>query len=202
MEWFTDKPIIIPSLLTLASPFILGFLIFYNKPLPEIVKSVLPVATFILGQTLTKLDKKQELRKSQKFALVSLKDKLKNNLDKIKYNTSALSKGINQGFLIKTPLEKLDRIYEESIKLNYFSQNLKTPFLTEDSLTKIRIQDLKIDRINELINHRYQLVLTVNNQLQSDENDVNFDSLEFCESQILKTLKELEDFTKDFFSCQ
>lgn len=63
-----EKGILIPSLFLLISPFLFTYLfsIKIYEDIAEIVRLILPVATFILGQFITKREKQKEANKKEK----------------------------------------------------------------------------------------------------------------------------------------
>ncbi|MBD1926234.1 hypothetical protein H6F74_08215 [Trichocoleus sp. FACHB-90] len=161
-----EKGVLIPSLFLLVSPFLFTYLfsIKIYDHIPEIVRSILPVATFMLGQFITKREKRKEANKKEKelanMLLVIIDQAVIDFLYRLEGKLMCVTDGRESFDFIKTYYEK----YKPEIDADYQKIRNQAEILTIHAGVE---SVFYIKRVRDSLEYMYSLEPTPQNILHT-----------------------------------
>ncbi|MEG4408015.1 hypothetical protein [Microcoleus sp. MON2_D5] len=120
INFFNKKPIILPSLIVLISPFILTRLALPEYELTGAFKQFLSIFTFVLGVVIAREKEKSDSRKRDKILANSLLVECWENLRRLKINETRIQEKLDSPLLVLnlTKLESLVNLIAETQEVN------------------------------------------------------------------------------------
>jgi len=194
LKWLGKRPILFPTFMVFLIPVTTAYLTLHQ--IPEFLKLVLPLLTFIAGQFLGRYEKQSEIKNKQIEILLILKRKLSITREKFYLNKSLLRLELdlinssNRGF-IERRLQFIDRINEDFTRLDTFLMLTSENVIAVDDILKIRKLSSLIDEFNELIEERKDYRLKCR-ELASNSVDHYFSLLEFTDRELLRLIESFE----------
>ncbi|MEG4250018.1 hypothetical protein [Microcoleus sp. Pol10D4] len=186
-DFFNKKPIILPSLIVLISPFILTRLALPEYELTGAFKQFLSIFTFVLGVAIARGKEKSDSRKRDKILANSLLVESFENLERLNRNKTRIQEKVDSPLLpLKlTKVESIVNVIAETQEVN--SIKLVTLHLNIKSYIK------PLKRLNSrIIKYNEQLDKKLANSSE-DSQQLLPQILEIRE-KILKIIKALSSF--------
>lgn len=193
-EWLSTRSILVPVLAVFFLPMITAYLTL--NPVPEILKLILPLLTFMTGQSLGRYEKQNEFKNKQIEVLLIIRRKFSIAREKISLNKRILELELDsinnkdKGF-IERRLKVLDGVTEEFLKLDTFLTLTNENLLNINDLFNLRKLSIIIDEFNELAEERTDYREKCR---ESTSNSVNqyYCLLENTDNELLKLAKSFE----------
>ena len=182
ITFFNKKPIILPSLIVLISPFILTRLAFPEYELTGAFKQVLSIFTFVLGVVIAREKEKSDSRKRDGILVASLLFESLDNLRRLNINKTKIQDKLESRLL---PL-KINRV--ESI-VNLIAET------NEVNLIKLVAIHFKTKPYIQLLKRLNYKIKKYNRQLANSSEESQQLLL-----QISEVSKEISKVTKDLRS--
>ena len=189
-KWLSNRPILIPTIVVFCLPTFVAYLTL--NQIPDILKFILPLVTFIVGQFIGKYDKQNEIKTKQAEILSTLKRKLSIIRKKIDLNKFILEKEVD---LLESPnktyyetrLQLVDQVIED------FSKFDTSLMWTNDKMDLVKLHEtvVIIDEFNELINERREYILKCR-EINIKSDNLYFDLLESTDRELIKRAKSFE----------
>lgn len=192
--WLSKRSILIPTLAVFIFPILTIY--FVINPIPDILKLLLPVITFVVGQFLGKQEKQKEIERKREQAILGIKRKFSLAQQKISSSKIILYKelaslGRGQNNFMEERLQFLDGITDDFVKLSIFLDLAENRNQELENHLILRKIDSLIDEFNELveerIDHRNKC-----RELATTSADQYFKLLEFTDEKLLKVSMNLE----------
>jgi hypothetical protein len=194
-EWLSTRSILIPTLAVFFLPMLTAYLTLNS--IPDIIKLILPLITFVAGQFLGRYEKRNEIRNKQLEALIILKRKFSISREKISLNKVVFQQELDsinhedRGF-IERRLQFLDKITEDFARLDTFLTLTEDDLLRIDDILNFQKISTLIDEFNELIEDRRDYRVKCR-ELTTNSVDQYFNLLAYTDKELLKLAKSLED---------
>jgi uncharacterized membrane protein len=187
INFFNKKPIILPSLIVLISPFILTRLAFPEYELTGAFKQVLSIFTFVLGVVIAREKEKSDSRKRDKILANSLLVESWENLEILNTNKTRIQEKVDSPLLVLniTKVESLVNLIAETQEVN----SIKLVALHLN--TKRYIQRLK--RLNSKI-RKYNRQLSKKLANSSEDSQQLLPQISEVTKKILKIINVLSSF--------
>lgn len=144
--WLNKRPIILPTVLGLISPFLFSYLAIPQFELTGLFKQTFSIVTFILGVMVTRLKEEKLSKESKRNAMVNAINEYQGNIKNLKYNLKIIK---NNG---KQPL-KLLKIEH----LNLIGDNI-----TLEKIQKLAAKKRAIQQFMEELNNFNVLIKSGN----------------------------------------
>lgn len=194
-EWLSTRSILVPTLAVFFLPMLAVYLTLNS--IPDILKFILPLITFITGQFLGRYEKQNEIKNKQVEILLILKRKSSIVREKIFLNEAILQHELDSindkdRSFIDRRLQFLDKIIEDFARLDTFLTLTKDNLLKIDDLLNFKKMSTLIDEFNELIEDRRDYRVKCR-ELTTKSADQYFDLLARTDKELLKVIKSLED---------
>jgi hypothetical protein len=193
-EWLSQRSILVPTISVFLLPILTAYLTL--NPAPENLKLVLPLITFIAGQSLGKYDKQKEIRNKQLEILLILRRKFSVARKKISSNKGILQLELTsidseeRGFIEKR-LHFLDAVGEEFSRLDTFLDLTKDGLLSVDDLLNFQEIVALIEEFNELVEDRREYRMKCR-ELTTSSADQYFCLLKHTDEELLKLANSFE----------
>jgi len=154
-DFFNKKPIILPSLIVLISPFILTRLALPEYELTGAFKQVLSIFTFLLGVVIARGKEKSDSRKRDKILANSLLLECWENLKILNTNTTTIQEKVDSPLLVLnlTKLESLVNLIAETQEVNSIKL-VKLYFNTKNYIQPLKLLNSKIRKYNEQLSKK------------------------------------------------
>lgn len=154
-DFFNKKPIILPSLIVLISPFILTRLALPEYELTGAFKQVLSIFTFLLGVVIARVKEKSDSRKRDKILANSLLLECWENLKILNTNTTRIQEKVDSPLLVLnlTKLESLVNLIAETQEVNSIKLG-ELYFNTENYLKPLKNFNFKIRKYNDQLSEK------------------------------------------------
>ncbi|XZO04600.1 MAG: hypothetical protein ACM65L_13210 [Microcoleus sp.] len=148
-DFFNKKPIILPSLIVLISPFILTRLALPEYELTGAFKQFLSIFTFVLGVVIARGKEKSDSRKRDKILANSLLVECWENLRRLKINETRIQEKLEFRLLVLnlTKLESLVNLIAETQELNSIKLG-ELYFKKENYIKPLKLLNSKIRKYN------------------------------------------------------
>ncbi|MEG4580938.1 hypothetical protein QUA71_15180 [Microcoleus sp. MON1_C5] len=148
-KFFNKKPIILPSLIVLISPFILTRLALPEYELTGAFKQVLSIFTFVLGVVIAQEKEKSDSRKRDKILANSLLVECWENLRRLKINETRIQEKLDSPLLVLnlTKLEALVNLIAETQEVNSIKLG-ELYFKKENYIKPLKLLNSKIRKYN------------------------------------------------------
>ncbi|MEG5057010.1 hypothetical protein QUB60_03715 [Microcoleus sp. A2-C5] len=120
INFFNKKPIILPSLIVLISPFMLTRLALPEYELTGAFKQVLSIFTFVLGVVIAREKEKSDSRKRDKILANSLLVESCENIERLDINKTRIQEKVDSPLLVLnlTKVESLVNLIAETQEVN------------------------------------------------------------------------------------
>ncbi|MEG3837038.1 hypothetical protein [Microcoleus sp. Z1_C3] len=186
-DFFNKKPIILPSLIVLISPFILTRLALPEYELTGAFKQVLSIFTFVLGVVIARGKEKSDSRKRDKILANSLLVESFENLERLNRNKTRIQEKVDSPLLpLKlTKVESIVNVIAETQEVN--SIKLVTLHLNIKSYIK------PLKRLNSRI-RKYNEQLDKKLANSSEDSQQLLPQILEIREKILKIIKVLSSF--------
>lgn len=155
INFFNKKPIILPSLIVLISPFILTRLAFPEYELTGAFKQVLSIFTFVLGVVIAREKEKSDSRKRDKILANSLLVESWENIRILNINKTRIQEKVDSSLLLLklTKVESLVNLIAETQEVN--SIKLVTlHFNTKRYIKPLKCLNSKIRKYNRQLSKK------------------------------------------------
>ena len=155
INFFNKKPIILPSLIVLISPFILTRLAFPEYELTGAFKQVLSIFTFVLGVVIAREKEKSDSRKRDKILANSLLVESWENIRILNINKTRIQEKVDSPLLLLklTKVESIVDIIAETQEVN--SIKLVTlHFNTKRYIKPLKCLNSKIRKYNRQLSKK------------------------------------------------
>ena len=155
INFFNKKPIILPSLIVLISPFILTRLAFPEYELTGAFKQVLSIFTFVLGVVIAREKEKSDSRKRDKILANSLLVESWENIRILNINKTRIQEKVDSPLLLLklTKVESLVNLIAETQEVN--SIKLVTlHFNTKRYIKPLKCLNSKIRKYNRQLSKK------------------------------------------------
>ena len=155
INFFNKKPIILPSLIVLISPFILTRLAFPEYELTGAFKQVLSIFTFVLGVVIAREKEKSDSRKRDKILANSLLVESWENIRILNINKTRIQEKVDSSLLLLklTKVESIVDIIAETQEVN--SIKLVTlHFNTKRYIKPLKCLNSKIRKYNRQLSKK------------------------------------------------
>ncbi|MEG3867244.1 hypothetical protein QT990_08705 [Microcoleus sp. T3_B1] len=148
-DFFNKKPIILPSLIVLISPFILTRLALPEYELTGAFKQVLSIFTFLLGVVIARGKEKSDSIKRDKILANSLLLECWENLKILNTNTTRIQEKVDSPLLVLNliKLESLVNLIAETQEVNSIKL-VKLYFNTKKYIQPLKLLNSKIRKYN------------------------------------------------------
>jgi hypothetical protein len=193
-EWLSRRSILVPTLAVFFLPMFTAYLTLNS--VPDILKIILPLITFVAGQFLGRYEKQNEIMNKQVEILLVLRRKFSIARKKISLNKTILQLELDsinsedKGF-IERRLQSLDIITEDFSRLDTFLTLTKDNLLSKYDLLNFRKISILIDEFNELIEDRRDYRVKCR-ELTTKSVDQYFHLLEYTDKELLKLAASFE----------
>lgn len=186
-DFFNKKPIILPSLIVLISPFILTRLALPEYELTGAFKQFLSIFTFVLGVVIARGKEKSDSRKRDKILANSLLVESFENLERLNRNKTRIQEKVDSPLLpLKlTKVESIVNVIAETQEVN--SIKLVTLHLNIKSYIK------PLKRLNSRI-RKYNEQLDKKLANSSEDSQQLLPQILEIREKILKIIKALSSF--------
>ncbi|MEG5040152.1 MULTISPECIES: hypothetical protein [unclassified Microcoleus] len=186
-DFFNKKPIILPSLIVLISPFILTRLALPEYELTGAFKQFLSIFTFVLGVVIARGKEKSDSRKRDKILANSLLVESFDNLERLNRNKTRIQEKVDSPLLpLKlTKVESIVNVIAETQEVN--SIKLVTLHLNIKSYIK------PLKRLNSRI-RKYNEQLDKKLANSSEDSQQLLPQILEIREKILKIIKVLSSF--------
>ncbi len=94
--WFNKKPIVLPSIIVLMSPFLFTYLALPQFELTGLFQQTFSVFTFILGVVVTSSKEEKSSQKNKQKAFINAINDNKSNIKILKYNFKMIENNYNR----------------------------------------------------------------------------------------------------------
>ena len=187
INFFNEKPMILPSLIVLISPFILTRLSLPEYELTGAFKQVLSIFTFVLGVVIARGKEKSDSRKRDKILANSLLVESCENLERLNINKTRIQEKVSSPLLVLnlTKVESLVNFIAETQEVN----SIKLVALHFN--TKRYIKPLK--RLNSKI-RKYNDQLSQKLANSSEDAQQSLPQISDARKKILRIIKVLSSF--------
>jgi len=155
INFFNKKPIILPSLIVLISPFILTRLAFPEYELTGAFKQVLSIFTFVLGVVIAREKEKSDSRKRDKILANSLLVESWENIRILNINKTRIQEKVDSPLLLLklTKVESIVDLIAETQEVN--SIKLVTlHFNTKRYIKPLKRLNYKIKKYNDQLDKK------------------------------------------------
>lgn len=155
INFFNKKPIILPSLIVLISPFILTRLAFPEYELTGAFKQVLSIFTFVLGVVIAREKEKSDSRKRDKILANSLLVESWENIRILNINKTRIQEKVDSPLLLLklTKVESIVDLIAETQEVN--SIKLVTlHFNTKRYIKPLKYLNSKIRKYNDQLDKK------------------------------------------------
>lgn len=194
IKWIDNRPILVPTFAVFFVPIFIANLTL--NQIPDILKFILPLITFIAGQLIGKYEDQSKIKDRQKEMLSELKRSLSRTREKISLTKTIVQLELDsinsqdRGF-VEHRLQFIDKITEYFLRLDPSLKLLYDKLLTIDEVYNLREISLLIDRFNELIEDRREYISKCR-ELNSNPTDTYFYLLEGTDKELLKKAELIE----------
>ncbi|MDF0556517.1 hypothetical protein [Kamptonema sp. UHCC 0994] len=193
IKWIGNRPILVPTFAVFFLPIFIAYLTL--NQIPDILKFILPLITFIAGQFIGKYEKQIEIKDNQKESLSKLKRSLSRTREKISLTKKIVQLELDSinsqdRGIFEERLQSIDEITEDFLRLDS-SKLIDDKLLTIDEVYNLREISLLIDRFNELIEERREYISKCR-ESNSNLTDTYFDLLKGTDKEILKNAGLIE----------
>ncbi|MBD2487604.1 hypothetical protein [Aulosira sp. FACHB-615] len=140
--WLNKRPIILPTILVLISPFLFTYLALPQFELTGLFKQIFSIFTFIIGVMVTRLKEEKISKESKRNAMVNAVNEHHENIKILKYNLKIIRNNS------KKPLKLI-----KTESLNLISDNIPLENVQKFAAKKRAIQQFmdELDNFNILI---------------------------------------------------
>ncbi|MFE1746039.1 hypothetical protein [Coleofasciculus sp. H7-2] len=155
INFFNKKPIILPSLIVLISPFILTRLALPEYELTGAFRHVLSILTFVLGVVITREKEKSASRRRDKMLVTSLLVESLENLGTLNKNKTKIQEKPESklSFLKTKKVESIVNLIAETKEVNLI--NLAAIiFRTQPYVRRMKLLNSKIKKYNSKLSEK------------------------------------------------
>jgi len=155
INFFNKKPIILPSLIVLISPFILTRLAFPEYELTGAFKQVLSIFTFVLGVVIAREKEKSDSRKRDKILANSLLVESWENIRILNINKTRIQEKVDSRLLVLklTKVESLVTLLAETQEVNSIKL-AQLYFNTKRYIKPLKYLNSKIRKYNDQLDKK------------------------------------------------
>ncbi|MBD1217840.1 MAG: hypothetical protein H9536_11075 [Aphanizomenon flos-aquae Clear-A1] len=168
--WFNKRPIVLPSIIVLMSPFLFTYLALPQFELTGLFKQIFSIFTFILGVIVTRSKEEKSSKNNKQKAFINAINENNSNIEILKYNLETIENNCNR------PLKTLKTEY-----LNLIIDNIPQENLSKFA-SRHRAITILLDTFNDF-----------NNFIESNNSQQFLDERKSLLPQILYLLKTLPD---------
>lgn len=187
INFFNKKPIILPSLIVLISPFILTLLAFPEYELTGTFKQVLSIFTFVLGVVIAREKEKSDSRKRDSILVASLLFESLENLRTLNKNKTKVQENSKSRLsLLKTEkVESIVNLIAETKEVNLIKL-VAINFKTQPYIKLLKRLNYKIRKYNSQLSQKLPNSLEESQELLLQISEVS--------KEISKVTKDLRSF--------
>lgn len=194
-KWLDKKPILIPTFFVFFIPAIFSYLAL--NPIPENLRSTLPVLTFVIGQFIGRSEKVSDFKNKQIEVFNTLKRKLSVVREKLSLSAVILKNELeaDNGFM-EDRLQLIQQFSDDFSKLDIFLSLTNESFFDIEDLFKVRRLSILADQLNELIESR-RIYIEKCRELTNNSIEQYFQLLKNTDAELLKKIESFEEVIDD-----